>query len=61
MTMPGHIFGFLHENISKGLLKDMFTQYDEEQESKLDKSLFDVMNIYITLYNNMQIRVVDML
>lgn len=29
-TLPGHVFGFLYENISKGLLKDMFTQYDDE-------------------------------
>lgn len=46
-TLPGHVFGFLYENINKNLLKDMFTQYDEEQESKLGKSMFDVMAAYI--------------
>lgn len=43
------------------MLKDIFTQYDEEQQSKLNKSLFDVMAIYIQVYNNLQIRVLDMI
>ena len=60
-TLPGHVFGFLNEHMRKGLLKDLFTQHDDEQVSKLGKSLFDVMSIYITLYNNLEIRVVDML
>lgn len=39
----------------------MFTQFDDEQESKLSKSLYDVMAIYIQLYSNLQVRVMDML
>jgi len=39
----------------------MFTQFDEEQESKLAKSLYDVMAIYIQLYANLAVRVGDML
>ena len=37
----------------------MFQQRDED-EDKLQKSLYDVMSIYITLYNNLEIRVLDM-
>ena len=59
-TVPGHVFGFLYEHVSKGLLKDLFTQYDEDQESKLGKSLYDVMALYIQLYENLQVRVIDM-
>lgn len=39
----------------------MFTQYDDEQESKLSTSLYDVMAMYIQLYSNLQVRVMDML
>ena len=46
-TLPGHVFGFLNEHLRKGLIKDMFTQHDDEQTSKLGKSLYDVMAIYI--------------
>jgi len=42
------------------MFKDMFTQYDDEQESKLSTSLYDVMALYIQVYNNLQIRVIDM-
>jgi hypothetical protein len=58
-TLHENVFGFIYKNLSTGLLKDMFTQYDEEQESKLSKSLYDVMSIYIQLYNNLQVRVMD--
>ena len=46
-TLHENVFGFIYKNLSTGLLKDMFTQFDEEQESKLSKSLYDVMSIYI--------------
>lgn len=55
------MFGFLSEHIQKGLLKDLFTQFDEDQEDKLNKTLFEVMQAYIQLYHNLEIRVVDML
>ena len=51
----------MSEHISTGLLKDMFTQFDEDQRSKLDKSLFDVMALYIQVYQNLSVRVMDML
>lgn len=60
-TLPGHVFSFLYENINKGMFKDLFTQYDEEQQSKLGKSIFEVMSMYIQVYNNLEIRVIDML
>jgi hypothetical protein len=46
-TLPGHVFSFLYENINKGMFKDLFTQYDEEQQSKLGKNIYEVMSIYI--------------
>ena len=60
-TLPGHVFGFLNQHVNKGLLKDMFTQFDDEQESKLKKSIYDVMGMYIQVYNNLEVRVNDML
>lgn len=34
-SLPENIYDFLNENVSKGMFKDLFTQYDEEQEDKL--------------------------
>lgn len=41
------MFNFVRDNVRTGLFKDMFTQFDEEQESKLAVSLYDVMALYI--------------
>lgn len=60
-SLPVHVFKHIKENVTKGVFKDFFTQVDEEQDSKLKKSLYDVMSVYITLYNNLEVRVVDML
>ena len=54
------MYGFLYEHVNKGILKDLFTQYDEDQESKLGKSLYDVMALYIQVYENLNVRVLDM-
>lgn len=45
--LPEAFVGFLSENIKKGMFKDMFTQFDDEQESKLAVSLYDVMGLYL--------------
>lgn len=60
-TLPGHVVGFVHEHVSKGLLKDLFTQHDDEQQSKLKKTIFDVTSIYVQVYSNLEVRVNDML
>ncbi|CDW74326.1 UNKNOWN [Stylonychia lemnae] len=60
-TVPGDMAKFVFQNLSKGLFKDMFTQYDEEQESKFKVSLYDVLSNYIELYQNLEVRVNDML
>ena len=59
-TLPEHVFGFLSEHIRGGMFKDMFTQFDDEQESKLAISLYDVMALYLQVYENLGIRVMDM-
>lgn len=53
--------GFVHEHVSKGLLKDLFTQHDDEQQSKLKKTIFDVTSMYVQVYSNLEVRVNDML
>lgn len=52
-TLPTHVFNFISDNVRTGMLRDMFTQYDEEQESKLAISLYDVMAMYIQVYDNL--------
>ena len=45
--LPEAFVGFLSDNIRKGMFKDMFTQLDEDQDSKLAVSLYDVMGQYL--------------
>lgn len=59
-TLPSHVFSFISDNVRSGAFRNMFTQFDEEQESKLATSLYDVMALYIQVYDNLQVRVVDM-
>lgn len=47
--------------MSKGFFKDFFTQFDDEQSSKTKVSLYDVLAIYIQLYQNIEVRINDML
>ena len=54
------MYEFLYEHVNKRILKDLFTQYVEDQESKLSKSLYDVMALYIQVYENLNVRVLDM-
>jgi hypothetical protein len=55
------MFNFLHQNLSKGFFKDLFTQFDDEQQSKTKVSLYDVLSNYIQLYQNIEVRINDML
>jgi hypothetical protein len=49
---------FVTKNLKGGLLRDMFTD-DSIEESKLTKSHYEVLQSYISLYNNLEIRVND--
>ena len=52
---------FLSQNLSKGFFRNLFTQYDDIQETKFKTSLYDVLSIYIELYQNLEVRINDML
>lgn len=52
---------FVYSNLTKGILKDMFTDTDALQESKLKTGLYEVLQIYIQLYQNLEVRINDML
>lgn len=41
---------FLYQNLTKGLLKDMFTDHDALQDSKLKTNLYEVLQMYVQLY-----------
>ena len=60
-TVPGDMASFVFQNMSKGFFKDFFTQFDDEQSSKTKVSLYDVLAIYIQLYQNIEVRINDML
>jgi hypothetical protein len=49
-TVPGDMANFLYQNLSKGFFKEIFTQFDEEQQSKTTVSLYDVLSNYIEFY-----------
>ena len=55
------MFTFVFKNMSTGLFKDFFTQFDDEQGSKFKISLYDVLSNYIQLYQNIEVRINDML
>eukprot|EP00354_Favella_ehrenbergii_P010357 CAMPEP_0170453260 /NCGR_PEP_ID=MMETSP0123-20130129/1894_1 /TAXON_ID=182087 /ORGANISM="Favella ehrenbergii, Strain Fehren 1" /LENGTH=78 /DNA_ID=CAMNT_0010715559 /DNA_START=587 /DNA_END=823 /DNA_ORIENTATION=+ len=42
-------------------MKGWVTDYDEEQEDKMQHTLYDVTALYIQLYSNLEIRVLDMI
>ncbi|TNV74156.1 hypothetical protein FGO68_gene5579 [Halteria grandinella] len=60
-TVPGDMANFLFQNLTKGFFKEMFTQFDDEQQSKTKTSLYDVLSNYIQLYQNVEVRINDML
>jgi len=61
ITVPLHMAKFVYSNLTKGILKDMFTDTDALQESKLKTGLYEVLQIYIQLYQNLEVRINDML
>ena len=50
VTVPVHMAKFLYQNLTKGLLKDMFTDHDALQDSKLKTNLYEVLQMYVQLY-----------
>lgn len=60
-TVPGDMANFLFQNLTKGFFKEMFTQFEDEQQSKTKVSLYDVLSNYIQLYQNVEVRIIDML
>jgi hypothetical protein len=50
----------MYNNFAAGLLKDFFTDYDSLQESKLKTGLYEVLQIYVQLYNNLEVRMNDL-
>jgi hypothetical protein len=52
---------FVFQNFSKGFFKDMFTQFDDDQASKTRITMYDVLSLYIQLYQNIEVRINDML
>ena len=49
--LPTYVFNFICENVRTGVLRDMFTQNIDEDEDKLSIGLYDVMAMYIQVYN----------
>ena len=59
ITVPVHMAKFVYQNLTKGILKDMFTDHDAQQDSKLKTNLFEVLQAYIQLYSNLEVRIND--
>ena len=60
-TMPSHLVSFLYKNLQKGLLKDIMNDWDENQEDKMQEGLYEVLAIYIQVYQNLEVRINDMI
>lgn len=61
ITVPVHMAKFVYQNLTKGILKDMFTDHDAQQDSKLKVNLFEVLQAYIQLYSNLEVRINDLI
>jgi len=58
--VPYHFGRFIYVNLSKGLFKDFFSQFEgDTEQSKLGVTLFEVLSMYIQLYNNLELRIND--
>ena len=51
----------MYKNFQKGIFQDLFYDYEGNQEDKTKNSLFDVLAMYIQLYQNLEVRVNDMI
>ena len=58
MSVYQHVGRFLFQNVTRLYMKG-WIEDDEEQDDKLQHSLYDVTALYIQLYNNLEIRVLD--
>lgn len=47
VPMPLHAANFLYQNLTKGLLKGFFKDWDAEQESKFSVGSLEVLQMYI--------------
>lgn len=47
VTVPVHMAKFVYSNLTKGIMKDMFTDHDANQDSKLKTGLYEVLQCYI--------------
>ena len=50
----------MYQNLKGHFFKDMFTDYDEDEPSKMKTGLYEILQMYIQLYQNLEIRVNDM-
>ena len=59
--LPMHVANFVYKNLSKGLLQDMFRDYKGEEEEKKQNSVYEVLQMYIQVYQNLEVRILDMI
>ena len=58
--LPTHVFNFIRENVKTGVFRDLFKGGFEDEDAELKTSLYDVMAMYLQVYDNLQVRVIDM-
>lgn len=46
-TAIGHMGKHMYENLTKGFFKDMFTDYDADEKSKMKTGLYELLQMYI--------------
>ena len=61
MSVPMHVGRFVFQNMTRLYMKGWVTDYDDEQEDKLKNGIYEVTSMYIQLYQNLEIRVIDMI
>ena len=61
MSVPEHVGRFAFKNLSKIYAKGWMGEYDEEGEDKLQAGAFEVTAMYVQVYENLSVRVLDMM
>ena len=57
--MPMHVGRFVFQNLTRLYLKGVVKDADEEQEDKLQNGMYEVTAMYIQVYQNIEIRILD--
>lgn len=61
ISVPHHVGRFVFQNITRLYMKGVVQDKDDDQNDKFKENMYEVTAMYIQVYQNLEIRVLDML